>query len=516
MIRREIRRALINVLFALLWLVPVSLFIFDFFTFEELKQTITNEKFYKLLMFSISQAAISALISLFVAAIPAYYAAKRDDKLSAFINSLLFIPFFFPAVSMVISFAFIYGSNGLIYRATGIEIGIMYTFWAIVAGNVFYNTPIFVKYITEAVRRVPHEVIETAMADGAGKWKIFFWVEMPMIASHILKGFMIVFTYCFTGFIVIMALGGIRYSNFEVEIANIMRNGLNFGEVTIYALFQFLVLYIINLFTLKERDSYYGERKSANGKIPVWVAVGAIVYIIYEVSILVVSLSSAFFNYYTGQFELEGLRIIFSSNFIEKYRLLEAFRNSATVSIFTGIFTVVTCYVLLKNKTKWSIYIVLSVMGLSSAFLGAATVYFGITTSVPMILMLVTGYIIILIPPAYVFMAPFVEGIDRTVLEAAKIDGAGRIETFIYIEFPLLLPIFAAAFLQSAAISFGEFTIAYTMQMQDDFPLVSILNFSLDSMRKVRESGAISSISVLMVFFMFFLSHLIVQKKGEN
>lgn len=505
-----------NVIFILLWAIPVFFFMRDYFSIESIIKIIGEKKTYDIFIFSFSQALISTVAALIVSIIPAYYISKRNNLVSKAVDSLIFIPYFFPPVSMVISFGFIYSSKGIIEKITGVSPGVMYTFWAIIAGNVFYNTPIFVKYISESIRRVPNEIIESGMTDGAGKTRIFLEIELPMIAQHIFKGFLIVFTYCFTGFVVILALGGIKYSNFEIEIANIMRNGLDFNVVAAYAIIQFVVLIFINGLVYKKSDSYYDEQTTYNGKIHILIKIGIVFYFIYEASIIVVSLLSSIFNFYENRFDITGLKILFSIDFIRKYRVVEAFMNSGIIAVCSGIIVISTAYLIIKNKGKYGDLIIMSAMGISSAFLGAAIVYFGILFDIPSWIMLVSAYGVIFTPVAYIFMSSHFSGIDKSILEAAKIDGAGKLSTFIHIEIPIFMPILVSAFLQIAAISFGEFTIAYTMQIQDTFPLVSTLNFSLESMRKIRESSAMSSITVIIIFILFFISNILIFRSSKN
>ena len=68
-----------------------------------------------------------------------------------------------------------------------------------------------------------------------------------MILPQIFRGFILVFTYCFTGFGIILSLGGIRFSTLEVEIASTLMGELNFSKAMIFGMIQFFILIILNL-----------------------------------------------------------------------------------------------------------------------------------------------------------------------------------------------------------------------------------------------------------------------------
>ena len=62
----------------------------------------------------------------------------------------------------------------------------------------------------------------------------------------------------------------------------------------------------------------------------------------------------------------------------------------------------------------------------------------------------------------------------------------------------------------------GEFTISYTMQLGKDFPTMSILNYSLFSDKKLLEGAALSSVNILIVGILFYLSNRIAKKDKER
>ncbi|MFW6262933.1 MAG: iron ABC transporter permease, partial [Thermotogota bacterium] len=69
-----------------------------------------------------------------------------------------------------------------------------------------------------------------------------------------------------------------------------------------------------------------------------------------------------------------------------------------------------------------------------------------------------------------------------------------------------------AVFFQVFAIIYGEFTISYTMQIRDFFPLASVVNYSLSAHRYYLESQAFASLNTIIVFTTFFTATLFTKK----
>ena len=97
----------------------------------------------------------------------------------------------------------------------------------------------------------------------------------------------------------------------------------------------------------------------------------------------------------------------------------------------------------------------------------------------------------------------------------AFLDGASPWKYFWSIQFPILRPLFLLSFLQSFAIFLGEFTLAYTMQLGDMFPVVSLVNYSLLVDKKYLESSALSAILLALILLLFFLGECL-KTRGER
>lgn len=64
--------------------------------------------------------------------------------------------------------------------------------WAIIVPGIFSTFPVFI--MTKFFRSIPVSVVEAAQIDGAGEWKIFLWIGIPLgragIFSAMILGFL--------------------------------------------------------------------------------------------------------------------------------------------------------------------------------------------------------------------------------------------------------------------------------------------------------------------------------------
>jgi thiamine transport system permease protein len=179
--------------------------------------------------------------------------------------------------------------------------------------------------------------------------------------------------------------------------------------------------------------------------------------------------------------------------------------SAAFVAVFSA-------YWFVKSKRRISEIVILPTLGISSAFLAMALLYTHILFGIPYPILVTFGYYLSTVAIAYTFLYQSVKGLRSDIIEAAKMDGASSFRVWRSIELPLLLPVMTAVFFQIFAIVFGEFTVSYTMQMRDIFPLASVVNYAMSVQRYYKESAAFAGLNTLIVFGSFILSSIITQK----
>ncbi|HOO33821.1 MAG TPA: ABC transporter permease subunit [Thermotogota bacterium] len=494
-------------------LFPFYTMIRDFFNISDLS-TVQDPKFLRVLWFTLYQALLSSVAAFFAAIVPSLYCAKNDNFISKLLENSIFIPFFFPPVSMVIAFSVIFSQNGILH-AMGLNVEILYTLKAIIIAHIFYESPIFVKYISHALMSINPKVIEAAQLDGASTIKRLMSIDLRLILPSLLKAFFLVFTYSFMSFAVVLNLGGIQFSTLEVSIANALRGRFDFSEALFYAIFQFGILFILNyICSSLLKETYENEQpQRLNVRTSVFEKIITVSYCAFEYMMIFVGLSGIIFDWHDGRFSLTHLLNLFSDKINRKYDVVKSIVNSIGVAAITATVSTFLGYFLINLKTKLTDYVILPILGISSAFTAMALLYMNILYGVPYALLIVAGYILISVPLAYSFLFQNVRGFRNELLEASYMDGAGKIRAFVAIKLPILLPTFLAVFFQIFAVIYGEFTISYTMQIRDFFPLASVVNYSLSAHRYYLESQAFASLNTIIVFMMFWLSSLLLKER---
>lgn len=500
--------------YLLLLCVPFLFLFRDFFSADSFHSLLNESRIYRIAGFTAWQAFISALVSFLIALLPAVYCSRSKGILSSILSSTIFIPFFFPAVSCVAAFSILFSHAGF-FAHFGLNLGMLYSFKGIILAHAFYNSPIFVKYLSEALRAVPQELIDEAKSNGASSLKVFFFVELPLVLPACARAFFLVYTFSFSSFAVILGIGGMSYATMEVEIAAVMRSTLDFSRALSLALVQYIIIAALS-FGTSLFHSY--ELSSSEGKKPHTAPLlsgFAVMYCIFEFGIVGIALGASIFDFRTASFDISPFINLFSGSFNERFNVIRSLADSAILASLGSAAAVAIAFVLAKRGTRFSRAVIYSSVGVSSAFLAVALLYTHILSGFAAGLFVCAGYILIAVPIVFSFLQYHLSVFNTSYGEECRVMGGSRFQMFRYIEFPLLIPVIVSAFLQAFALLAGEFTLAYTMQINDTVPLASITVFSLDSARFLREGAALSTILLLFIAVLCFASSRIVRRKSS-
>lgn len=504
---RDVKKEVTNATYLFFWIAPLFFFGRDFWVWKDIQGSM-DSNLGETILFTWKQSLYSSFFAFFVAILPARYLAYHKNGLSKVLDSLSFIPFFFPVISTIGIFSLLWN---LPYLK---EFSVLYSMKAIILAHVFYNSPIFVKYMGEALRRVPKELEEALRLDGAGAWTVFWRGQLPLIFPQVFKAFILCFSYCFLSFAIILSLGGVQNQTLEVEIYSTLVGNLNFSKAMLYGVLQFLMLLLVNsfsgLFPNYELKGEAYEKKSS-----LFSFFFSFAYVLFEYGIVLASVLASFYNYFVGEFSTKGYLKIFDRDFQMQYPVWEAFRNSIVLSFFASLFTVLVAYFLLRYYSHMIEMLIFANLGITGAFYAIALYYVYVLFDIPMYILLAFAYVMLGIPLAYSFLYQNVTSFPRSLDEMAYLDGARNWQSFWRVRFPILRPLFVSTFLQLFAIFLGEFTLAFTMQIRDLFPVVSLVNYSLLVDKKYLESSALSAILLSFIVLLFLLGEW-TKSKGEK
>ena len=162
--------------------------------------------------FTLWQAAASTLLTLVVALPGAYVFARYDFPGKRLLRALATVPFVLPTVVVGTAFLALVGPGGLLgVRLDG-------TIWVILAAHVFFNYAVVLRTVGGLWSHLDPRLEEAARMLGAGRWRAFTAVTLPLLRPALAAASSLVFLFTFTSFGVILILGGPGLRTLEVEI----------------------------------------------------------------------------------------------------------------------------------------------------------------------------------------------------------------------------------------------------------------------------------------------------------
>jgi molybdate transport system permease protein len=147
---------------------------------------------------SIRIATICAIISLPFALGISWLLARKQFPGKWFLEGITQLPLVLPPVTVGYVLLLVFGKKGMIgdFLLQQFGIRISFTFWAAVIASVVVSFPLVVRAIKVAIEMVDIELENAARTLGAGPWKTFFSITVPLAFPGILSGFILSFARC--------------------------------------------------------------------------------------------------------------------------------------------------------------------------------------------------------------------------------------------------------------------------------------------------------------------------------
>jgi thiamine transport system permease protein len=192
---------------------------------EPFRTLFTDPYYARLLAFTTAQAFLSTVLTLLVGIPAAYVFARYDFPGKSVLRALTTIPFVLPTMVVAAAFTALLGPQGHLNRGLmgllGLDappIQLQHTLAMVLMAHVFYNAAVVVRIVGGFWSNLNPRVEEAARVLGAGRWRTFREITLPILLPSIGAASLLVFLFCFTSFGVILVLGGPRLATLEVEI----------------------------------------------------------------------------------------------------------------------------------------------------------------------------------------------------------------------------------------------------------------------------------------------------------
>ena len=184
------------------------------------------------------QAALSALLALFIGGPLAYLLSRARVPGTALLLRLLLLPFVTPTLVAALGLLSLFGPRGLLH------LDLSDTPALLILGNLFFNLPLMIRLSYAGFLRVPPNLVGAARTLGASGWRSAFTVALPLAWPGLAAGVVLVFLYSALSFGLPLLLGGERYGTLEVEIYTLTAYDLRLNEASALILVQLLVTLI--------------------------------------------------------------------------------------------------------------------------------------------------------------------------------------------------------------------------------------------------------------------------------
>lgn len=227
------------------------------FTLANYIEAFTRPFHIESLMTSLWLSTITMVLAAILGYPLAYYLVHSDSRMKSFILLAILSPLLISIVVRSIGWLILLGQEGIInglLQSLGIvdePLQLLYTFGAVVVGEVNILMPFMVLSLTTSLGQIPHSLHEGAQVMGAGPVRRFLRITLPLSAPGLVSGCMLVFILTMGSYITPQMLGGGKVKVITTDIYSRMMVDFNWpvgaALAIVTLLFTLSVVMVINL-----------------------------------------------------------------------------------------------------------------------------------------------------------------------------------------------------------------------------------------------------------------------------
>lgn len=468
-----------------------------------------NQYYLERLGFTLFQALLSTFFTVVLAVPAALLFARYHFWGKGLLKVAFTIPFVLPSVVAGIGFLALVGPRGL----SGINL--YGTLTIILLAHVFYNYAVVVRIVSGYMESLGTGFQEVAAMLGAGGIRTVLQVSLPLARPAIVAAAILVFTFCFTSFGVIMILAPQpRFATLEVEIYRLLSRLLELDNAAILTLLQLGVVSIMTLVYTRLQENLQrvysfkplaSPRGWAKGVLLAYLALTVLLILSPLMALLGQTFASGFPA--LAQLNTQQPSIGFTG-------LGPALKNSLMFALGSMVLSLALgfacAYAIVRGNWKHLDNLSLWPLATSPITLG-----FGYLLAFPALAGSPWGIMLAHSLLAFPFVTrsllPALRSLPYSLIEAAKTLGASSLGILCCIELPLLKKAFLSAASFAFAISLGEFGATLVLQNPDyaTLPLAIFDRLSRPGLASYGAALALSSILMLLAaMVMILLEHL--------
>ncbi len=489
-------------------------------------RTLLTDPYYRrVLGFTTFQALLSTVLTL-LAGMPAAYAfARYDFRGKSLLRALTTIPFVMPTMVVAAAFTALLGPSGhlntVLQAVFGLDappLRLQHTLALVLIAHVFYNATIVVRLVGGFWANLDPRVEEAARVLGAGRWRTFREITGPILMPAIVAASLLVFTFCFTSFGVILVLGGPQLATLEVEIyyqavplfhlplaaaLSIVQMVFTFAIMAVYTRIQARTAVPLDLRPVKATQN---RPATLWARLAVWGSVGGLLILLLAPLLALVDRS----------FSLEGARTIryyqaLLTNPTQSFFYVppaEAIRNSMLVAGGTVVASLaiglVSAYLLAGRPNP--IKTLLDPLFMLPLGTSAVTLGFGYVIALDqpplnlrtLPILLPLAHTLVAFPFVVRSLLPALRGMRPHWREAARVLGASPARVMREIDLPIVSRALLVGAVFAFTVSMGEFG-ATLLIARPDFPTMPVVIYRLLGAQGALNQGQGLAMSTLLM-----------------
>lgn len=443
-------------------------------------------------------AVVSAALSLAVGIPFGNWLRSLGPALGRVIATLTLVPFLLPPLLVGLAVVGVFGE---------LEVNSNSGMLFVVLAHAFMNFGFIAKVFAGST--VDAEQIEAARLDGATDSAIRRRIELPQQIPGLVSAGLLVALYSATSYGLVLTLGAGKVKTLETEIAIATLQQLDLDTAASYAALQTL-LTIAMFLVAKSVSGTPGALDQIEKSIlrPTWLQRVLGVTLVALVVAAMVTIATRMFASPGLLTNIENLSTKGERQLLN-ISVLDASLNSVRNALVVVLVTLPVAYLLASRKRPSGL--VLLPIGISPVVIGLATLALAgylprALTSSWILLPLIQ--VLFAMPVAYQILRPAHSAIDRDVLEASRLDGAGRIRTAVLIELPLIKKSIALAVAFSAMVSIGEFGAASFLAFgsNETLPIVLYKLLGRPGEENLGMAMTVAGIYILISAYIIWLS----------
>lgn len=184
------------------------------FAFSNYYYFFTDPLYLGIILRTLRISIISTLFCIILGIPTAFFISRQKSKRKSLLTAIILFPLLTNGVIRAFAWMNMLGRNGVInslllnLKIVDEPLSMMYTEFAIIIGSIYLFLPLMITTLISVMDNISDDLIDASMSLGASFGKVFFKIIIPLSASGIVVGSVLVFTGVISAYTTPSLLGG--------------------------------------------------------------------------------------------------------------------------------------------------------------------------------------------------------------------------------------------------------------------------------------------------------------------